>query len=329
MTRIRSYRNGDSPALAELWNRGQPDRGVVRPLNGHEFDALVIGKLGFESAGLLVAERDGKLIAYVHAGFGPVQPKGPSHQLDWSMGAVAMYVTDRGIDDPELDRELFLAAERYLRGRGAEVFYAGGEYPVNPFYWGIYGGSEWAGILDAHTTFRQAAQRNGYEPSAHSVLMEADLSQPEPHRDPKTVLARRLFRLDVSEDLLPSGWWESLALGLFRPTTFTLFDRASDRPVAHALSWDIAPGFAVGDGRCRTGLIELEVDREYRRRGLARYLVTEVFRHARSQMADLICVQTSSTNQAALNLYASLGFEQVDTATLYRLPSEVSERSRS
>ena len=51
-------------------------------------------------------------------------------------------------------------------------------------------------------------------------------------------------------------------------------------------------------------------------------------KHARQQMSDLLCVQTSSTNAPALALYGSLGFQPVESATLYRLPAEAAERSR-
>ncbi|MEO6807780.1 MAG: GNAT family N-acetyltransferase [Isosphaeraceae bacterium] len=332
MIRFRPFLNGDPPALVNLWNRALPDFGVVRPLNVHEFDPLVIGKLGFERAGLIVAERAGQVVGWVHAGFGPAEPKGPSHQLDVRMGAVVMLVTEPDANDPDLEQGLLLAAERYLRGRGAQVIYAGGQSPLNPFYWGLYGGSEFAGILGTHASFLRAAERAGYEPVAATVLLEADLSRPEV-RDPRAPLNRRQFRLDVTEDVLPNGWWDALAIGLFRPTLFQLFDKQQPRAVPHepigarATTWDIAAGLAANDGRARTGLIELDVSSSRRRQGAGRYLVAEILRHARTQFVDVVAVQTSATNTPALTLYHALGFEQVDTATLYRLPAALLGRS--
>ena len=55
MIRLRSFRNGDPPALADLWNRGLPERAVVRPLSAHEFDTMVFTRLTFEPEGLVVA----------------------------------------------------------------------------------------------------------------------------------------------------------------------------------------------------------------------------------------------------------------------------------
>jgi ribosomal protein S18 acetylase RimI-like enzyme len=56
--------------------------------------------------------------------------------------------------------------------------------------------------------------------------------------------------------------------------------------------------------------------------------VSEILRHVRQQNTDVVAAQTSAENAAALGLYRSLGFEQVDSATLYRLPAELASRSR-
>ncbi len=61
--------------------------------------------------------------------------------------------------------------------------------------------------------------------------------------------------------------------------------------------------------------------------GFGRTLLAEIARHAREQLAEVLCVQTSATNTPALAFYQSLGFEQVETATLYRLPGELCDRS--
>lgn len=328
VTRLRTYRNGDSPALVEIWNRTLPARNVVRPLNVHEFDALVMGKLPFDRLGLIVAERDGRLVGFAHAGFGPQDPEGSSWRFDDSLGTTAMLAVDPEFDEPELERALLLETERYLRRQGAEVFYCGGQYPLNPFYWGLYGGGEFAGVLSAHSSFTRAALSSGYEAVSTTSVLEADLSAPEP-REPRLTVLRRTYRVEIEDDALPACWWDALSIGLFRPTRFQLLDKAEGYPVAEAWTWDIAAGFAIGDGRSRTGLYKLEVLPSFRRRGLGRLLVVECLKHARQQMTDLLSVQTSTENSAAVALYQALDFEQVDTATLYRLPAELSERSRT
>ncbi len=326
MTTLRAFRNGDPPALADLWNRGLPDRAVVRPLSPHEFDTLVVSRIDFDRDGLIVAqdESSGRLIGFAHAGFGPRQPHGPSHRPDTTMGTVAMLVVDPGHEEPGLGSSLFAAAETYLRDRGASVIYAGGQWPMDPFYRAIYGNGEFSGILDDHGALVLAATRAGYQPVARTVLMECDLTRAEA-RDPKAPLLRRQARVEIADDARPSAWWDSLAIGLFRPSRFDLIEKSLNRSIAHAWTWDIGGGHGLGDGLCRIGLVDLEVESPFRRKGFGRHLVAEIIRRARDQNSDIISAQTSAENQPALALYRSLGFAAIGGATLYRRPGGTSE----
>jgi ribosomal protein S18 acetylase RimI-like enzyme len=316
--RFRAFRNGDPPALADLWNRGVPERAVVRPLSAREFDERVFCKLHFESEGVILAEDEGRLLGYVHAGFGPVSANGPSHRLDRELGTVAMLVVDPEIDDPSLEQGLFTEAEKYLMSRGAKVLYAGGQTELSSFYWGVYGGSESAGVLESHRAFDRASKNRGYEPVAQTLLLEADLSAPE-FRDPRSALIRRQTRLEIIEDAIPANWWEALALGYCQITRFRVLAKVDDRELARASTWDMS-AFGRLDGKARTGVIDVEVAEGERRNGYGRYLVGEILRHCRSQWGEVVAIQARSTNLPALALYEGLGFDVVDRATLYRKP---------
>jgi ribosomal protein S18 acetylase RimI-like enzyme len=319
LIRYRPFRNADPPALAGLWNRGLPPLGVAVPLGPHEFDAMVADKPTFDPAGLIVAEdAEGRAVGFVHAGFGPAGEGERPRGEDAELGAIAMLVVEPDRDNEELERGLIAAAEAYLRSRGATVIYAGGQAPVNPFYWGIYGGSEFAGVLSSHVAFARAALRSGYEPAANTVLLQADLARAEP-RDPKGVILRRQTRMEVVDDEVADGWWEAAAIGPFRPTIYRLLARDSDRELARASTWEMA-GFGRMDGRVHLGLYAVEVAPEVRRQGYGRHLIGEIMRKARSQWNEVIDVQTRATNLPALALYESLGFARVETATLYRRP---------
>jgi ribosomal protein S18 acetylase RimI-like enzyme len=217
-------------------------------------------------------------------------------------------------------RDLVCAAEDVLRRRGAKVGYAGGTYPLNPFYWGIYGGSEAGGVLARHEPFRLTLVERGYEPVGTTILLEADLTRTEP-RDPRAVLIRRQTRVEFEDDALPRNWWVNAALRDFQLMRARLLSRSDGSQVASAETWDMG-WFARADGRSRVGLINLEVAPEHRRKGYARHLVAEIMRRASENLVALVEVQTSATNQPALALYASMGFQPIDEATLYRLPAE-------
>ena len=318
MIRFRAFLNGDPPALAGLWNRGTPEYGVVRPVNAHEFDAMVVGRVGFDAEGLVVAEVDGKVVGFAHAGFGPRSPEGPSHRLDRELGTVAMLVVDPARDDPAIADGLFAEAEAYLRRRGARVLYAGGQSPLNPFYWGAYGGSEFAGILEADRTFRDAATRAGYQPVSTTDLLDADLAACD-HRDPRAAILRRQARVVVEDDALPLHWWEALALGQAQITRFRLVSKADDAELARATTWEMS-AFGRIDGRSRSGLTSVEVLEGHRRKGYGRFLIEEILRHQKAKWGEVVSVQTNAANLPAIGLYRSIGFEPVGTSTLYRRP---------
>ena len=318
MIQFRPFRNGDPPALADLWNRGVPGYGTARPLTGHEFDARISNQPYFDVAGLIVAERDGRPVGFAHAGFGPEMPVGRPLDLAFELGTIAMLVVEQGPEDVELEAGLISAAECYLRSRGATVLYAGGQWPLNPIYWGLYGGSEFAGILSAHGPFHRAVSRAGYQPVSTSILLEADLSAPE-GREPRAPLIRRVARVEVVEDILPRDWWEALANGEARPTRFQLLAKADDSLLAQTTTWDM-PWFGRGDRVARLAMVNLEVPPDQRRKGHGRHLVGEILRQARAALLNAVVIQTSSTNLPALALYESLGFKHMETATLYRLP---------
>lgn len=324
MIRFRAFRNGDPPALAQLWNRALPASGVARPLSAHEFDAAVVGRLDFDRHGLVVAAEDdgaggaGRVVGFAHAGFGPADPAGAGHRRERQLGTVAMLVTEPGAP-AGLAADLLRAAEDRLRDDGAEVVYAGGQAPLDPFYRSIYGGSEFSGILDDHHAFRGAAEAAGYEPAARTVRFESDPSAPEA-RDPKAVLIRRMARIDVEEDAMPAGWWEALHLGLSEITRFALRAKVDGKLLATASAWDMA-GYGREGGRLMAGLYDVAVPPDLRRKGYARYLVAEVVRLLRAQgRCEVVAAQTDAANAPALALYRKLGFAEVGGSTLYRRP---------
>ena len=328
MTRFRPFRNSDPPSLVKLWNRTVPESGTARPLRVHELDAHAFGKVNFEAAGLIVAEKEGRIVGYVHAGFGPDVPVACTQpfQLCHDLGSICLLTIEPELDDTELASGLILAAERYLAARGAKVIYAGGLFPLNSFYWGIYGGSEGSGILSGHASFHRAVTDLGYEPVSTTVHLEANLGECGP-RDPRAAMIRRQTQLEFLDDATPDHWWQGVALGEFEVVKARLLSRSDGAELARAQTWDMS-WFCRADGRARVGLINLEVAVEHRRKGFGRFLVSEMFRHARENLVNLVEVQTSETNQAALSLYASLGFQPIDEATLYRLPADRFERTR-
>lgn len=327
MIHFRPFRNDDPPALVKLWNAAVPGTSAAAPLRVHELDDHAFNPAVFERRGLIVAERDGRPMGFVHAGFGPDESEpGRPLRLDRTMGVVAMLAVEPGEGDAEIARGLVIEAERHLRREGAQVLYGGGLYPLNPFYWGIYGGSEAAGVPSSHYQFSSTLVSLGYQPVSTAVHLHFDLTCPDP-RDPRAGILRRMADVVVEEDAPASSWWEDAALGEFHPTRVGLRLRPDGVEVARVRTWDMG-WFGRADGRPRLGVHAVEVDPAHRRKGYARFLLGEVLRSARDRDFQVVEVQTLVDNDPALALYQALEFEPVEQSTVFRLPAPFPDRSR-
>lgn len=327
MIHYRPFRNADPPALVKLWNAAVPESSSARPLGVHELDEHAFNPPIFDPEGLIIAERDGGPVGFVHAGFGP-DGSSPDHplRLDHEMGVVAMLAVPSGEDDAETARGLVVEAERYLRRKGAKVLYGGGVIPMNPFYWGLYGGSEAAGVPSSHFLFNSALSGLGYEPVSTAVHLHFDLHRPDP-RDPRSGVLRRQFETVIEEDPVGASWWEILALSNFHPVRVGLRSRADGVEVARAFAWDMT-WFGRTDARPRLGVFGVEVDPAHRRKGYGRFLFGEIIRHAREAGVRTMEVQALADNEPAMILYQVLDFEPVEQSTVFRLPAPFPDRSR-
>ena len=323
----RPFLNTDPPALAAIWNQSVPERSSVRPVLVHELDEHAFGSVLFDRAGLIVAERDGQIAGFVHAGFGPDLPvPDRPFEVNPEMGVIAMLAVAPGEGAQAIAEGLIVEAERYLRGRGAKVIYGGGQFPLNPFYWGLYSGAEASGAPSSHAEFTGALRALGYEPVSTSVHLRFDLSRSEP-RDPRSPILRRQAAVEIVEDAPPANWWENIALSDFHLTLARLVARADGAEIARARTWDMT-WFGRLDGRTRLGIFDVFVSPEHRRKGCARFLMAGIFRAARDHGYDDAEVQTATANEPALALYQSLGFEPVEQSTVFRLPAPFPDRSR-
>ena len=327
MIHYRSFRNADPPSLVKLWNSAVPESSSARPLKVHELDGHAFNSPIFDPEGLIVAERDGQPVGFVHAGFGP-DDSDPSRpfRLDREMGAVVMLAVPPGEEDAEIARGLVIAAEHYLRGKGAKVLYGGGALPMNPFYWGLYGGSEAAGVPSSHFQFASALTELGYEPVSTAVHLHFDLQRPDP-RDPRAGIHRRQLETVFEEDPIDLSWWEALALGDFHPLRVGLRSRADGVEVARAFTWDMT-WFGRDEGRPRLGVFGVEVHSMHRRKGYARFLFGEIVRHARERGFLTLEVQALADNEPAMSFYQAVDFEPVEQSTVFRLPAPFPDRSR-
>ena len=128
----------------------------------------------------------------------------------------------------------------------------------------------------------------------------------------------------LEEDALPPNWWEAQSLLRFHPNKYTVTAKDGGPVVAEAWTFEMGAELPAADRLTRRGLFHFVVVPSHRRRGIGRLLLAECLKHARSQMVDRFCVQTSSTNDPALALYKGAGFSGSSESVLYRLKGGLS-----
>lgn len=314
MFEIRPFHNADPPQIAEVWNSQPFQRGLALPVNAPVLEVNIFSKQYFDPKGFLVATRDGRIVGFAHAMFGPCDE---GRTVSTAMGTTAMLMLRAGESDNGLADALLGASEEYQRLRGATVHYGGGMNPLNGFYLGLYGGSELPGVLDSDPHQAEHFQRNGYVEASRAVVLQRELIR---YRSSTTREARRVRRdTDFQQVFMPTArnWWEASVTCTHDRMRYALVRRTDKQEIASVFFWDIEP-LASSWGIPTVGMLDLYVDPDLRRAKVATHLLTEAMRHVQRRGAAMVEAQTMAENTGALALYDALGFKVVDHGTVFR-----------
>lgn len=314
MVLYRTFRNTDPPEVVRIWRTHAGRRGVLQPISADVFEQFVFGKLYFDYEGLVLAFDDGRPLGFAHAGFGA---KADQSDLDREQGVTCLVMLDRPNERAEVADELLRRCEQYLVHRGAKVLYGGGLRPLNPFYSGLYGGSELPGVLQSDTLALELFRRNQYAEVDEVTIFRRDLASFQAPVDRQQLQLRRQMSVQGTVDWPTQTWWQACTIGDFDLMRFELMPRGGGQVLAHALFRSMDPSAAAGFVRA-AGLIEIEVHQAYQRRGLATFLLAEAFHNFVRQGITIVESQAATRNAPTLALYKKLGFEPFDQGTLFR-----------
>lgn len=310
----RTLRNDDPPGLARVWNEAFTARGAVALPTALALEEYVFAKSYFDPAGVVIALEDGVAVGFAHAGFGPNPGESGLSTADGVVCAVGVRPAFRGRG---VGSELLRRSEGYLSGRGATTIYAGPMRPFNPFYLGLYGGSESAGFLASDATADPFLLHQGYLRQDASLVFQRRLEGPINVADPRFLAIRRRFELVAQPRRGAGTWWRESVLGPIELLDVLLRDKTSNEVLARAAAWEML-GFCQRWGAPAVGIIDLEVSEGVRRQGLAKFVLVHLMRHVQEQFFALVEVQANERNEPVIRLFRGLGFEQVDTGRSYR-----------
>jgi ribosomal protein S18 acetylase RimI-like enzyme len=310
----RTFRNDDPPGLVKVWNEAFSGRGAVALPTASALEEYVFAKPYFDRAGLILAVEDGVHVGFAHAGFGPSPDES---SLSTSTGVVCALGVSPSHRRRGVGSELLRRCEAYLIGRGATTIYAGAMRPNNPFYLGLYGGSESAGFLTSDAGAEPFLLRHGYVCHGGCQVFQRRLEGPINAADARFLAVRRRCELVAQPRKGAGTWWQECVLGPIELYDVLLRDRATGEVAGRAAAWEML-GFCRDAAGPAFGIIDLEVQEGLRRQGLAKFLLVHLLRYVQEQFFALVEVQVNDKNEPAIRLYRGLGFEQVDAGRVYR-----------
>ena len=314
MISYRSFRNGDPPALARLWNGCGLGRGAVAGLSVDVLDHLLFAQRHFDPRLVTVAEEGGDVIGWSLAGHGPNAAGTGTDRARGVLAAVLVRPDRRG---GGVGRELVRRAVAGLRDRGAETVVAGGSPPDDPFLVGLYGGGEPAGFLDSDPAAAPFLAACGFRPARRIAVLQRDAAE-RGRTGFQVLAARRKSHLRVSDERPDATWWWATRYGRLDTLRFELAPK-SPAPVApsagvtligldlYAARWGLR---AVGLHGLRLGPGGTPAH--------AQALLLDVCRRLREEAVDRLEIHADESDADRLALLARIGFERVDAGTVFR-----------
>lgn len=298
----------------EVWNETFVSRGSVRLKNSSPLDRYVFAKPYFDPAGLILAEENGVCVGFAHAGFGP---DAAGAALDKKTGVVCILGVRASHRQHGVGAGLLEQCESYLKSQGAQTILAGARYPCDPFYFGLYGGSEGAGFLATDAAAEGFFTRRGYALSQKTLILQKSLKEPSKLFDSRFTALRQRFDLRLCTRKRMDNWWKDCIFSAVEPIDFYLEERTTGQRVAHTLLWEME-GFCVRWNQPAVGMVDFEISANYRRQGIGKYFLSQLLRHLQEQFFEIAELHVAEENSIGLGFCRSLGFQQVDVGQLYK-----------
>lgn len=313
MIRYRTSRNADPPGLVEVWNQSFTGRGAVRLQGPPWLEYFLYAKPYFDPESLIIASADQQMVGFSWTGFGPNDSEST---LDLGSGVVCLLGVVPSYRNQGIGSELLHRAESYLSAHGSSDLFAGPMYPLNPYTFGLYGGSNSPGFLDSDPLARPFFEHRGYAVQSGCLVFQRSMQRALNVADGRFAAHRLRYEIHAGP-FQGTTWWQECFLGPVELHEYRLEDKLTGRTAARALMWEMET-YTPRWNEHAIGITDIVVPAEMRRQGLAKFLLAQMLRYFQDQFFSLVEMQVHAENTAGINLLRGLGFEQVDSGHIYR-----------
>lgn len=312
----RHFRNTDPPSLLLAWNESFITRGAAIASNLSTFERYALNKPYFDPEGLIVAwdETKDQIAGFCHAGFGP---NAEGSALDKTWGVICAIVVRPEYRHGGVATELLRRAEAYLTHKGATTIMAGPMKPAKPFYVGLYGGSNAPGMLLSEPGAHPFLTKMGYVPETQVLVFRRRLQGPINVVDHRFGQVAKRYETQVLPGYSFSTWYRECCLGALEPIEFQLQSRQTGHWAARCLFWEMRE-YQSKYGTMPAGVIDVQVRQEFRKQGLAKYMLHQLLKYLQEIQMGLVEIQVQEQDTAGLRVVKSLNFEHVDTGVAFR-----------
>lgn len=312
---FRYFKNNDPPKLMELWNRSRTGRGFGQIVRYDQLEQAIFCKPYFDRQGFIVAEDAGKMVGFCHCGLGC---DATQSQIDTNTGTLCMVMVHPDFRRRGIGSDLLFRAQEYFKSVGVSDQYAGAMYPLNPFYHGLYGGSELPGVLESDHDATRFFMRRGYMPVAHCLIMQKSLDVVPDLKDTRLILLRRKVEVSVESWPTPSTWWQACTMNYQPALRYEISDKTTKDVIGRAWVWDME-AFTRSTSFPTVGITEFFIEERFRFQGYGKLLLNAILKHLKGQSISVVEAQVMDGNQSGVNLYKNQSFERVDMGHIFKL----------
>lgn len=348
MIQYRPFQNTDPPKLVSLWHACRLGRGAAEGFSSDAFETVLFAQPYFDPRGLIVACEGDEVVGFTHAGFGPSEDE---TGLSPATGVICAVLVHPDYRRQGIGRELVSRAERYLietpadeiatlnppsiasataaeptSGQETRTILAGPAGRDTPFYVGLYGGSRPDGFLESDENAGPFLRTLGYEPRERYFVFQKQLQEQADPMHFRLASIRRKMQLAILDQPEHPSWWWLTRFGRLDSIHCLLVPKNGHQAIAEVTAHGLDLYVRKWESRA-VGLTDLHVVASERRQGYAQALLIEVSRRLRQELVGVLEAHAHESDEAAIGVLESAGFERVDTGVVYQRPAGGHESS--
>lgn len=311
---IRSFRNTDTPVLAELWHDHHAAFHSKSQCSISVWDQCVLSKPFFKIGGLVLAINDrGVAVGFIHFGF--------TSNLDGSQESESAAIIHKiciaqDEDEDAIAKHLIEHAIKSMRDQGAVSFTALGSTEMNGFYLGVGEGDNLMGVIAKDIRTQRWLAQAGFFPTRPTECWELDLSSFRPPMDRTQISIRRTCTVGRLLDEDTHEWWLSSVLGHCEQIRFNLVLRSPPRVESEIMFWFPDPTIlGVDSSVVRLWLPIVPEADEAKERFV--YLMAESLRQLQQERRRMVRTFASADHQRSITMLQRLGFRSVEHGLVF------------